>query len=161
MSMHTDFVKNINKPRISNLIGGLYIVTAILIAVLFAWIAFLTTVPSLFLGIGLFVFALLMFTAYCFYRTKYVIDSGVLSSWSPFAKINLKISDIRKIERTRVPFHLRAGASLYSGMFYISGMGWTKSIISNLVDGVLITDRRGKHYLITPSNPDKFAKLLK
>ena len=57
--------------------------------------------------------------------------------------------------------YLRVGASFYSGRFYIAGAGWTKTIMTNLVDGVLITDKNGKHYLITPSNPDKFVKLLK
>ena len=150
-----------NKPRISNWIGGSYIGMAIFIALLFTFIAFLTGMLAIFLGIGLLVTIVLCITAYCFYRTVYVIEDGFLSSWSPFATIKLRISDIRSIERTRVPMYLRVGASFYSGRFYIAGAGWTKTIMTNLVDGVLITDKNGKHYLITPSNPDKFVKLLK
>ena len=150
-----------NKPRISNWIGGLYIGIAIFIALLFASIAFLTGMLALFLSIGVLVFAILGLTAYCFYRTVYVIEDGILISWSPFMTINLKLSDIRKVERTMVPMHLRAGAGGYCGKFYIAGVGWTRAIISNFVDGVLITDKDGKHYLITPSNPDKFIKLLR
>ena len=150
-----------NKPRISSWIGGLYVGMAIFIALLFASIAFLTGMLAPFLGIGVLVFAILGLTAYCFYKTVYIIENGTLNSWSPFMTIKLKISDIRNIERTRVPMHLRVGASDYCGLFYIPGVGWTKAIISNLTDGVLITDRKGRHYLITPSNPGKFVKLLK
>ena len=153
--------KIINKPRTSNWIGGLYIGIAIFILLLFASIAFLTGMLAPFLGIGVLVFAILGLTAYCFYRTVYVIEDGILHSWSPFVTIRLKLSGIRKIERTRVPIHLRVGAGGYCGLFYIAGVGWTRSIISNFTDGVLITDKTGRHYLITPSNPDAFVKLLK
>jgi hypothetical protein len=153
--------KRINKPRISNWIGGLYIGMAIFIALLFTSMAFLTGMPAPFLGIGVLLFAILGFIAYCFYGTVYVIEDGVLNSWSPFMTIRLKISDIKDIERTRVPMHLRAGAGGYCGKFYIAGVGWTRAIISNFVDGVLITDKKGKHYLITPSSPDSFVKSLK
>jgi hypothetical protein len=153
--------KRINRPRISKWIGGCYIFMAVFFGLLFSWLALLTRLWAPFLGVGVFMFVLLGFIAYCFYRTAYVIENGTLRSWSPFMTIRLKVSDIRKIERTRVPTHIRAGAGFYSGKFYIAGMGWTRTIISNLIDGVLITDRNGKHYLITPSNPDKFIKLLK
>lgn len=109
---------------------------------------------------GLVLFILVLVT-YGLYNTKYIIQNGFLYSWSPFAVIRLKLATIKKIERTIVPFHIRVGASLYSGMFYIPGLGWTKSIITNLTDGVIITTKNNKHYLITPSNPDRFIKSLK
>jgi hypothetical protein len=108
-----------------------------------------------------FVLALIGTTAYSFYKTVYVIKDGFLCSWSPFAFIKVRINDIIKVERTMIPVHFRVGASLYSGRFYIPGVGWTKAIITNLTDGVLITDKNRKHYLITPSNPDNFIKSLK
>ena len=159
--MSNKTAKKINRPRISNWIGGFYAATTVLIALLFACLAFQIGMLLPLLGTGVLVSAILSVTTYCFYRTKYVIDGGILYSWSPFANIRLKISDIRKVERTRVPVYLRVGASLYSGLFYIAGAGWTKTIMTNLTDGVLITDSKGKHYLITPSNPDEFVKLLK
>jgi hypothetical protein len=109
----------------------------------------------------IFALFLLSFTTFSLYRTKYVIQNDVLSSWSPFVKISLKIKDIKKVERTLIPFHVRVGASLYCGMFYIPELGWTKAVITNLSDGLLITDKNNKRYLITPSNPDKFKKILK
>jgi len=156
-----------NKPRISRWIGRGYLFSFILIAVLYIAMALYTDVfSSLYSGILFTVVmaSVLVFigiTAYCFYKTTYVVTDGFLRSWSPFAVINLKLKDITKIERTRVPIHLRVGASCYSGSFYIPGLGWTKAVITNLTDGVLITDKNRKHYLITPSNPDLFVKLLK
>ena len=157
----------INKPRISKWIGRMYLLITIMIAVLFVSIALGTDIFSvmyagiLFTVIMLAALILLCVVTYSLYKTSYKIKEGYLHSWSPFAVINLKLGDIKKIERTRVPLYLRVGASFYSGQFYISGVGWTKAIITNLVDGVLITDKNKMHYLITPSNPDSFVKVLK
>lgn len=113
-----------------------------------------------------FVVVLMAVTAYGLYRTKYVIRGGILSSWSPFAIIRLRLKDIKEVEITRIPFHIRIyGAGLYCGLFYIPGLGRTKTIMTNLSDGVLITTKDRKHgkkyYLITPSDPERFVKLLK
>jgi hypothetical protein len=158
----------INKPRISGWIGGMYAILMIFIAILYIVITFETNVrastlslQALFFGVVFFVLFIVGFTGISFYRTKYVINNGVLYSWSPFAVIKLKLDDIEKVERTIVPIHARVGASLYSGRFYVPSLGWTRSIITNLTDGVIITTKDNKHYLITPSNPDKFVKSLK
>jgi hypothetical protein len=157
----------INKPRISKWIGRMYVVLTLLVAILYIAIAFGTRIGSaplslqlLFSGIMLFILLLLTLVVVSFYRTRYVISDGVLHAWSPFAIINLKLSDIKKVRTTLIPIHIRVGAGLYSGRFYVPGFGWTRSIITNLTDGVLITAKGNKHYLITPSNPDKFAGLL-
>ncbi len=153
-----------NKPRISKWIGGGYLLLTVFVALLFASIAIWTNIGSLRAEIILnvvllFVIALMAITVYGFYTTTYVIKDGALSSWSPFAIIYLKVKDIAKVEQTRIPFYFKGfGASLYSGIFYIPTIGWTKVIITNLTDGLLITDKKGKHYLITPSNPGKFLK---
>jgi Bacterial PH domain len=155
-----------NKPRISKWIGRGYLLLTILIACLYVVIAVWTPIYSsltagiLFTVVMAFALALLGITTFSFYKTVYIIKDGFLFAWSPFAIINLKIDDITKIEQTRVPFYFRGiGASFYSGRFYIAGVGWTKAVITNLTDGVLITDKNGKNYLITPSNPDRFIKL--
>lgn len=158
----------INNPRISKWIGGIYVILTIFICVLFIVIGFGTGITSevfilqiFFFGVMGFVVFLLIITTYSLYKTKYVIQNGTLSSWSPFAIIKLKVKNIKKVERTLIPFHIRVGASLYSGRFYVPNVGWAKTIMTNLSDGVLITTNDKKHYLITPSNPDKFVKLLK
>lgn len=158
----------INKPRISKWIGRMYTIITIFILAIFVSISLGTNISLsplhsqiFFYGIMVFVLLLLGITSYSFYRTKYVINEDILYSWSPYAVIKIKLKDIKKVERTIVPFHIRVGASLYAGRFYIPSLGWTKSIITNLSDGILITTKDNNHYLITPSNPDRFAKLLK
>ena len=96
-----------------------------------------------------------------FYRTTYTIKNGFLISKSAFMTINLKLKDIRKVEKIIMPFHFRVGASLYSGIFYVPNLGWVKSVITNLRDAILITTKDEKYYMITPLNPNKFMKLLK
>jgi energy-coupling factor transporter transmembrane protein EcfT len=161
-------MKNIvNKPRISKWVGGMYGIITVFIPILFIAITFGTDIrlsplysQFFFFGIMIFISFIMGLMTYSFYRTEYVIHDGVLYSWSPFAIIKLKLNDIKKVERTIVPFHIRVGASLYSGRFYIPSLGWTKSIITNLSDGVIITTKDNKRYLITPSNPDRFVKSL-
>lgn len=157
-----------NRPRISRWIGRGYLLLTVLFTVLFATISLnmysrgLFYPASIFVVVMLFVLILLGLITYGFYNTRYVVEGGFLRSNSPFAKINLKLKDIKKIETTRVPFYFKGwGASLYSGRFYIPGLGWAKVIITNLTDGVLITDKVERHYLITPSNPASFVKSLK
>jgi hypothetical protein len=156
-----------NKPRISKWIGRSYILLLIILiglyAVIVIWTGILdsTIAGIVFTAAMVFAIVLVGAVALFFYRTVYEIRDGHLHSWSPFAMIDLEINDITKIEQTRVPFYFRGfGAGLYSGMFFIPGFGWTKVIISNLTDGLLITDKNGKRYLITPSDPNGFVKIL-
>jgi len=158
----------INKPRISEWIGGMYVVLTVFSAALFIVIGFWSGITSeffldqiFFFGTMVFVISLLVVITGGLYKTTYVIQNGVLSSWSLFATIKLKLKDIKKVERTLIPFYFRVGASLYSGIFYIPNVGWTRTIMTNLSDGILITTNDKKHYMITPSNPEKFMKLLK
>jgi len=157
----------INRPRISKWIGGGYIIITSFIAVLFLFIVSLADIRSSPLDLQIFLYAvmifvlfLLVFITFSLYRTKYVIRNGMLVSWSPFVKINLKLKDIKKVEKTLIPFHIRIGASLYCGIFYIPELGWTKAIITNFSDGLLITDKNNKRYLITPLNSEKFKKFF-
>ena len=157
----------VNKPYISRWIGRMYIGFLILIVVLYlgvycsAYSELTSQGLTIVSGVMVFVTALLAATTMGFYNTKYKIKDGVLSAWSPFAVIKVKLKDIRKVERTLMPFHFRVGASFYSGMFYIPSIGWVKTIMTNLRDGVLITAKGKKYYLITPSRPDRFMKMLK
>lgn len=160
-------IDTLNKPRISKWIGRGYVMLVILLVGIYGAILVLTNIQDILLASILFntvtTFAVILVgtVAYCFYRTVYTIKSGTLHSWSPFAKIDLEIKDITKIERTRVPFYFKGfGAGLYSGMFFIPGFGWTKVIITNLTDGLLISDKNGRKYLITPSDPDGFLNIL-
>ncbi len=160
--------KIVNKPYISKWIGGMYITLSILVISVFLGISLFTLIysssmPSQVITIAVMSFTtiLLIATTLSLYRTKYVVKDGILTSWSPFAIIRLKLKDIKKVERTLTPFYFRVGASFYSGRFYIPSLGWTRTIITNLRDGLIITAKGGRHYLITPSHPERFMKVLK
>lgn len=158
----------VNKPKISKWVGGMYVILTIFVLTIFVSVPFASNIllsplnlQILFFGIMIFLLFVLVLVTYSLYSTRYIIRDGVLHSWSPFAVINIKLTDIKSAEKMIIPFHFRVGASLYSGRFYVPSLGWTKGIITNLTDGVLITTRNKKRYLITPSSPEKFVKLLK
>ena len=156
-----------NRPRISRWIGGMYTVLAVFIIALYVGILLSTHLKAfyayvIFNTVMIVVSCLLAAVVCSLYRTAYTIKDGTLYSWSLFATINVKVKDIAKAERTMIPFSFKGfGASAYSGWFYVPTVGWTRVIITNLSDGVLIRTKDGKNYLITPSNPGAFAKSLK
>ncbi|MGD0729586.1 MAG: PH domain-containing protein [Candidatus Micrarchaeaceae archaeon] len=155
-----------NKPRISKWIGrGYLLITIALVLIYGAIILSVQASPLLAIQISIvmiIVIILLLAIVYSLYKTKYTIKNGRLYSWSPFAIVNIGIKEIAKVENTRIPFYFKGfGASVYSGRFYIPAVGWTRVIITNLTDGLLIKTKQGKNYLITPSNPKVFAKALK
>ena len=106
------------------------------------------------------VLSIILITTAGFYNTKYKIKDGVLTSWSPFMYIKIRLVDIRSAEKVLYPFNLRVGASLYSGMFYVPSKGWVRTIITNLSDVVLITTKDKKSYMISPSNPKNFLNRI-
>jgi len=152
-----------NKPLVSNWIGGMYISILIFVALLYpiVYLEAAILLKSVFNAAMILVLLIILITTMGFYNTKYRIKDGFLYSWSPFMIIKVNIKDIKKVEKTMVPMHFRVGASLYSGSFYVPNLGWVNSIITNLKDAILITTKKGKYYMITPSNPEKFMKLLK
>ena len=156
----------VNKPYKSRWIGGFYAIMTIFIAVLYL-IIYLLAINEAYLSkvilgsIMMLVFLLLLVITIGFFTTKYRIRDGMLYSWSPFVSINIKLKDIKTVEKILVPIYIRIGASFYSGFFYVPSLGWVRSIITNLRDAILITTKNGRYYMITPSNPKKFMKLLK
>ena len=155
------------RPKISKWIGGGYALLTAVLAIMYATIPVLAQISVssyafiiLTAAMGLAII-LLGTTAIGFYRTVYLIRNGRLHAWSPFATVDFEINDVINVEQTRVPFYFKGfGASLYSGIFFIPGFGWTKVIITNLTDGVLITVKDRKRYLITPSDPDGFIRAI-
>ncbi|MFH0830419.1 MAG: PH domain-containing protein [Candidatus Aenigmatarchaeota archaeon] len=148
-------------------VGIGYIVITIMFSVLFTSMIYMVSSKldggemTPFYVLYAFIITMFVLIIIAYYRTKYTIKDGMLSSWSPFMAIRLPLKNILKVERTVIPIHMRVGASLYSGLFYIPNVGWTRAIMTNLHDGLLIRAKGGRKYLITPSNPEKFAKLLK
>jgi len=160
-------MRYVNKPEISRWIGGMYVgVTILLLSVFFGLCGyFYFNPPELTVRIAVLapLFLASMFVVWIttsFYDTEYTIEHKILSSRSPFTKIELRLKDIEKAERLLVPVHFRVGTSLYCGWFYVPNVGWVRSIITNLRDAVMITAKGGKRYLITPSEPERFIRKL-
>ena len=158
----------INKPYKSKWIGGLYIALTIIVALFYLWIYLLAelyllpcSAQVIINGVMLFVLFMLLTLIISFYNIKYKIKDGLLTSWSPFVAIKIKLKDIKNVEKIMFPFNFRVGASFYSGFFYVPNLGWVRLIVTNLRDTVLITTKDGKHFMITPSNPKRFMKMLK
>lgn len=157
----------VNIPHKSRWIGGLYLSLTAFIVILYVSIYFYAGLSERYFfragfNIVMFLLFLLMFvTTLSFYSTRYRIENDVLKSMSPFVYIKLNLKDIKSVEKIVFPFNFRVGSSFYSGYFYVPNRGWFRSIITNLRDTVLITAKDGKLYMITPSNPEKFIKLLK
>lgn len=157
----------INRPLKSSWIGGLYTIALIFVATLYLAISLIDSgqeplILTASINVTMILALLLMLvTTVGFYTTRYTIRDGILYSWSPFMTIRIRLSDIKSVEKIMVPFHIRVGASLYSGFFYVPDLGWVMSIITNLRDAILITTKNGKYYMITPSNPKTFMRMLK
>jgi hypothetical protein len=158
----------INKPYKSNWIGGLYISITILIALLYIAIYLLAemyqapcSLQAVFCAVTVFVFSMMLIMTAGFYTTKYRIKDNVLTSWSPFVFIKVRLKDIKKVEKILYPFNFKVGASFYCGFFYVPNLGWVRTIMTNMRDAVLITTRDGRYFMITPSRPERFMRVLK
>ena len=75
--------------------------------------------------------------------------------------IKIKLKDIKSVEKILFPFGFRVGASFYCGIYYIPNLGWTRVIITNMRDTILIRTKDGRKYIISPKNPKRFMKTLK
>jgi hypothetical protein len=157
----------VNKPYKSRWIGRLYISLTMLIAFIYIIIYYAGIQEAslfeqtVFSSIMIAVFSLILITTASFYNTKYKIKDGMLTSWSPFMFIKIKLRDIKNVEKTLFPFNIRVGASFYCGIFYVPNIGWVRTIVTNLRDVILITTKDNKHYMISPSKPERFIKQLK
>jgi len=158
--------KSVNIPRKSSWIGGMFIIITVFITLIFIIISYFVAQESpeerVFVNaIMLGTFSMMLIISVSFYNTKYNIKNGVLTSWSPFMFIKIRLKNIKSVEKTLFPFGFRVGASFYCGAYYFPNLGWTGVIITNMKDTILIKTKDGKKYIISPKNPEKFMKILK
>lgn len=103
--------------------------------------------------------ALIMFRAY---RMKFTITATHIIVNGVFRKNIIKRSDIVSIEKTPIPFGFRLfGASFLGGLYYLPGIGKAWVSMGNFEDGVMITTKQKRHYVITPQKPLDFIKKVK
>ena len=96
------------------------------------------------------------------YRMKFTVTATHIIVDGVFRKNVIKRSDIKTIEKTPIPFGFRLfGASFLGGLYYLPGIGKAWVSMGNFEDGVMITTRQKKRFVITPRNPFDFIKRVK
>ena len=154
------------RPRLSGWIMGMYwailvFLAALLIGVPIAegmdFISY-AAFTSLF-SVILVVFILIMLRAY---RMSFVVADRRVIINGIFRKNVIEISDIKTIQKSPIPYGFRLyGASFLGGWYFLPGIGKAWISMGNFSDGVLITTKQNRHYVITPRNPPEFIKAVK
>ena len=159
----------VNKPEVSGSLRWFYNATAVLLAALGAFFAYLslqTRIVGLAVGLVIVVAVeiIIISIAVSMYRTEYTLAQHELiikASVFVGGTKRIPLETIESIERTLIPFGIRLfGATGYGGYYYFPNIGRTFMVITNFRDGVLIKAKQG-NYLITPMNPDEFIESVK
>ena len=159
----------VNKPEVSRSLRWFYNATAILLAALGAFIAYLSLQTRIVgLAVGLVVVVaveiIIISIAVSMYRTEYTLTQYELiikASVFVGGTKRIPLETIESIERTLIPFGIRLfGATGYGGYYYFPNIGRAFMVITNFRDGVLIKTKQG-NYLITPMKPDEFIESIK
>ncbi len=116
----------------------------------------------LFLVVFLAVLAMFIFIMVKAYRMKFTIEENRIIVSGVFKENRIDIPDIKSIDKVPIPAGIRLfGASFLGGWYYLPGIGKAWVTMGNFEDGVLISTKKGKHYVITPQEPLKFIQTVK
>ncbi len=145
-------------PRLSKWIAGMY--WSILAFLVFMLIAI--PLQVIFLVVFLPVIVMFVFIMLKAYRMKFTIGENRIIVNGIFKKNRIEIAAIKSIDKIPMPAGFRLfGASFLGGWYYLPGIGKAWVTMGNFQDGVLISTKKGKHYLITPQDPLKFIEAVK
>ena len=97
------------------------------------------------------------------YNVKFTVTEDQIIIDSIFREMIIDISDVRSVEK--VPIRpgsgfVLAGANLLGGWYSFPKIGKAYVAATNYRDGVLITTKENKHYIITPETPLEFIKTV-
>jgi hypothetical protein len=153
------------RPRLSGWIMGLYWSLLVLLSAIFLGLAFLAGIEAplnlLLVCVFILIFALFAFVLSRAHGMRYTVTGSRLVIRGIFNTNVIPRSDIKSVEKTPVPFGFRLfGASFLGGLYYLPGIGRAWVAMGNFKDGVLVTTRQGKHYVITPQRPLEFVKAV-
>ena len=154
------------RPRLSHWIIGLYWAIIIFFASVVVAAAIFSDTGSLAFTILTVTFSavslILVFILSRAYRMKFTITASHIIVDGVFRKNVIKRSEIRKIEKTPIPFGFRLfGASFLGGYYFFPGIGKAWVSMGNFEDGVMITTKEDKRFVITPQKPLDFIKRAK
>ena len=117
---------------------------------------------NVFYAVFAVVIVFFIYLLYRIYHMRYLIKNGEITIHGAFNNNVVKISDITEIKKTAIPTGIRLwGGSFMGGLYYLPGIGKAWVAMTNFEDGVLITTRNKKHYVVTPQNPDQFIDTVK
>ena len=153
-------------PRLSRWITGMYWSIFAFLAFMLVAMPFLVKMSSwekvLFQGTFLAVLAMFIFIMLKAYRMRFTIEKDRIIVSGVFKENRIEISDIKSIDKGPIPAGIRIfGASFLGGLYYLPGIGRAWVSMGNFQDGVLISTKKGKHYVITPRKPLKFIEIVK
>jgi hypothetical protein len=159
----------VNKPRVSKVIAGTYMVFVFFIAVLivfFAYASFFTPMGIMGLAavaVSIFVEVIMLLILDSIHRTRYVLTNDELlirATRLIGGSKRIHLRDVEHVEKTLIPFGIRLfGASFHGGYYQIPGLGRAYMIMTNFEDGVLIKTKYG-NYIITPEKPEDFMRTI-
>jgi hypothetical protein len=158
-------MERVFKSKLSKWIIGFYWFLFIVIVALTVFPILLSLRQSALLMFMLLMSPVLLLFIYIIlkaYNIKFTITGKNIIIDGVFCKKTVKISDIKSIQKTFIPVGFKIyGASFLGGWHYFPAIGTAWVVMGNFEDGVLITTKQKKHYLITPVNPLEFIKILK
>jgi hypothetical protein len=96
------------------------------------------------------------------YRTLYTVKPYEIKVYGAMGTKTIAIDEIESIKKNSIPSGFRLfGSSFLGGWYYFRGIGKTWVSMTNFKDGVLISTKDDKKYMITPKNPEKFIEIVK
>ena len=153
-------------PRLSRWITGMYWSIFVFLIFMLVAVPLLVKMSSwekvLFVVVFLAVLAMFIFIMVKAYRMRFTIEKKRIIVSGVFKENRIEIPDIKSINKVPIPAGIRIfGASFLGGLYYFPGIGRAWVTMGNFQDGVLISTKKGKHYVITPQEPLKFIEIVK
>lgn len=154
------------KPRLSRWITGMYWVILVFLGILLIGIPMAADLGFLgnlaFISLFSVIILVIIFVMFRAYRMRFTVTGSKVIVNGVFRKSIIDISDIKSVQKTPIPFGFRLfGASFLGGWYFLPGIGKAWVAMGNFKDGVLITTKQNRYYVITPSRPLEFIKTVK
>lgn len=151
------------ESRFSKWIAGMYWLVLAFLIIMMIGIPLIVTmtfeVKSLFVFLFLCTSIMFIYLIWKGHTMKFIISKNKIIIYGLLRRISIDISNVETIKKIPIPFGFRLfGAQFLGGAYFFPGIGNASVTMSNFDDGVLITTKQKKNYVITPQNPQDFIK---
>lgn len=149
------------ETRLSKWIAGMYWGILVFLVVLLVTMPLVTTMSyyELLAFVGLFICILVLFVFILFraYTMQYIVTADKVVIRGLFRTRDIPLSTLESVRKVPIPFGFRLlGSSFLGGWYYLPGIGRAWVAMTNFEDGVLLTTKKGKHFVVTPEKPQDF-----